>query len=373
MALNDPVIVAARRTAIRSVRASGPAAEGQRVLDPVPLAAAVLRAVRDDAGAAPEDVVLGSARGPGGNLARVASLAAGLGVAVPGVSVDRQCGSGLEAIRLAAALVGSGAVEVVLAGGVESASAAGPGRAAFAPEGFADPEMGCAAEDLAREQGVDRVRQDAYAARSHRLSLAARDQGCFADELVAVAGIERDDRPRPLTAAALARFPAAFVPGGSVTAGNSCGVSDGAAAVAVVSERVRAEARLPGLRILGSAVSGVDPALPGLGPVPAIRRVLEATGVALDQVSMIEITEAFAAQLLACTDALGLDPFEKDAHRVCPQGGAIGLGHPWAASGTLLVVRLFAELVRADRSGLGLAACAVGGGQGVALLVERVG
>ncbi len=140
-----------------------------------------------------------------------------------------------------------------------------------------------------------------------------------------------------------------------------------------MSERVRADARLPGLRILGSAVSGVDPALPGLGPVPAIRRVLEATGVALDQVSMIEITEAFAAQLLACTDALGLDPFEKDAHRVCPQGGAIGLGHPWAASGALLVVRLFAELVRADRSGLGLAACAVGGGQGVALLVERVG
>ncbi len=230
MALNDPVIVAARRTAIRSVRASGPAAAGQRVLDPVPLAAAVLRAVRDDAGAVPEDVVLGSARGPGGNLARVASLAAGLGVAVPGVSVDRQCGSGLEAIRLAAALVGSGAVEVVLAGGVESASAAGPGRAAFAPEGFADPEMGCAAEDLAREQRVDRPRQDAYAARSHRLSLAARDQGCFADELVAVAGIERDDRPRLLTAAALARFPAAFVPGGSVTAGNSCGVSDGAAA-----------------------------------------------------------------------------------------------------------------------------------------------
>ncbi|MFZ0159208.1 MAG: thiolase family protein, partial [Kineosporiaceae bacterium] len=272
-----------------------------------------------------------------------------------------------------AALVGSGMADVVLAGGVESASAAGPGRAAFAPAGFADPEMGCAAEEVARVCGITRSRQDRYAERSHRLSLTARDCGAFDAELVAVEGIERDDRPRPLTAAALSRFPAAFVPGGTVTAGNTCGVSDGAAAVAVVSEAVRAQRGLPGLRVLGSAVCGVDPALPGLGPIPAIRAVLERAGVGLDQVAVIEITEAFAAQLLACTDALGLDPFGADAERICPQGGAIGLGHPWAASGALLAVRLFAELVRADRPGLGLAACAVGGGQGVALLVERVG
>lgn len=373
MAVSDPVIVAARRTAIRSVRVGGPAAARQRVLDPVSLAAAVLRALGEDLDRSVDDVVLGTARGPGGNIARVATLAAGLGVEVPAVSVDRQCGSGLEAIRLAAALVGAGAAEVVLAGGVESASAAGPGRAAFAPEGFADPEMGSAAEDLARHCGIDRARQDAYAERSHRLSLAAREAGLFDDELVAVEGIVADDRPRPLTASALARFPAAFVPGGSVTAGNSCGVSDGAAAVAVVSERVRAAAGLPGLRILATAVSGVDPALPGLGPVPAIRSVLERAGAGLTEVSQIEITEAFAAQILACTDALGLDPLGVDAGRICPQGGAIGLGHPWAASGGLLAVRLFAGLVRADRPGLGLAACAVGGGQGVALLVERVG
>lgn len=374
------VIVAARRTPVFSVP-TDPVAR-QRFLMPHELAAPVLAALADDFGAVVDridDVVLGCARGPGGDLARVAALA-GLGVEVPGVSVDRQCGSGLEAIRIAAALVGSGAAEVVLAGGVESASTGPSGRAAFAPAGFADPEMGCAAEDLARLRGISRARQDAYALRSHRLAVAAGEEGVFDDELVpvlAAPGVSRDDRPRPrMTRGLLARFPAAFADGGSVTAGNSCGVSDGAAAVAIVTDEVRYRLGVPGLRVLDSAVAGVDPALPGLGPVPAVRDLLSRNGLSLTDTSVLEITEAFAAQVLACTDELGLDPMDaSELPQVCPQGGAIGLGHPWGASGALLAVRLFAELVRAPApdGALGVATCAVGGGQGIAVLVQRVG
>ncbi len=370
------VVVAARRTPVVSVPAD-PGAR-RRAFAVHDLAAPVLAALVDDLGPAPptvDDVVLGCARGPGGDVARVAALA-GLGVEVPGVSVDRQCGSGLEAVRLAAALVGSGAADVVLAGGVESASAGPKGRASFAPPGFPDPEMGVAAEDLAGRRGIDRHRQDAYALRSHRRSVAAGDAGAFDAELIALPGVAVDDRPRrTMSSGLLARFPPAFAEGGSVTAGNSCGISDGAAALAVVSEPVRERLGLPGLRVLGSTVAGVDPALPGLGPVPAIRNLLQYNGIHLTDVALVEITEAFAAQVLACTDELGLDPLGRDAERVCPQGGAIGLGHPWGASGALLVVRLFAELVRvpAPEGALGIATCAVGGGQGIAVLVERVG
>jgi acetyl-CoA C-acetyltransferase len=369
---STPVVVAARRT---------PVGTTGRALAHVPvhdLAAPVLRALLDDLGdpaARVDDVVLGNCTGPGGNVARVAALAAALGHEVPGVTVDRQCGSGLEAVRLAAALVGAGVAELVLAGGAESASTSpSPARAAFAPPGHPDPEMGEAADALAGLRGISRARQDAYAARSHARSHAALEAGLFAAEVVPVDGVRRDDRPRAgLDAGRLARFPAAFVPGGTVTAGNSCGVSDGAAAVAVVSEATRARLGLPGLAVRGAAVRGVDPATPGLGPVPAVEAALAQAGLALDDVELIEVTEAFAAQVLACTDALGLDPLGADAGRVCPDGGAIGLGHPWGASGALLVVRLFAAMVRRRGPRYGLATCAVGGGQGVAVVVERVG
>jgi acetyl-CoA C-acetyltransferase len=369
-----PVVVAARRSAVTT---AGRALAGS---DAAALAAPVLVAVRHDLAAADltapvDDVLLGNCCGPGGDVGRVAGLAAGLGDDVPGVTVDRQCGSGLEAVRLAAALVRAGDVDLVLAGGTESATHArdAGARAAFAPPGHPDPDMGVAAEDLAAKAGIERARQDAYAARSHRLATAAADTGVFDPELVAVDGCCRDDRPRArLGAEVLARMPAAFVPGGTVTAGNSCGINDGAAAVAVVPEAVRAAARMPGLRLLATAAVGVDPALPGLGPVPAIRAVLARASVPLREIDVVEITEAFAAQVLACTDALGLDPLGPDALRVCPDGGAIALGHPWGASGTLLVVRLFSRLVRRGLGRYGIAACAVGGGQGVAILVEAV-
>jgi acetyl-CoA C-acetyltransferase len=171
----------------------------------------------------------------------------------------------------------------------------------------------------------------------------------------------------------LARFRAEFAPGGTVTAGNSCGINDGAAALAVVPEWRRRDLALPGLAIRATAAVGVDPALPGLGAAAAIRAVCARGGVSPADLGAVEITEAFAAQVLACTDDLGLDPLGRDADVVSPQGGAIALGHPWGASGALLVVRLFARMVRVDGPALGVAACAIGGGQGVAVLVERVG
>ncbi|WP_169945013.1 thiolase family protein [Microbispora sp. H11081] len=376
------VVVAARRTPI------GTAGHAFRGLPSDRLAAPVVGAVARDVahlGVPVDDVVLGNCTGPGGNLARVCALAAGLGHEVPGVTVDRQCGSGLAAILLAAQAVRSGDADLVVAGGVESASTAPlrirrgegePGvpyeRAPFAPEGHPDPDMGPAAEALAAARGVTRERQDAYARRSHARALAAREAGRFAREIVPVCGRADDQRPRVLRPESLARLPAAFVPGGTVTAGNSSPVSDGAAAVAVVPERLRAAAGLPGLRLLAGAVAGCDPALPGWGPVPAVRRVLRRTGTDLESVAAVEIVEAFAAQVLAVTDALGLDPLGADSERVCADGGALALGHPWGASGAVVVTRLFSRLAGAPRGSLGLAAVAVGGGLGIAALFEVV-
>jgi len=233
--------------------------------------------------------------------------------------------------------------------------------------------MGPAAEAVAVRCGVTRARQDAYAARSHRLALSAARAGAFDAELVPIAGVVADERPRRLNEVALSRLRPTFVPGGTVTAGNCCGVSDGAAAVAMVPEYLRVAFGVPGLALRGWACVGLDPNTPGLGPVPAVERLLKGLGLGLAEVGVVEMTEAFAAQVLACTDALGLDPLGADAERVCPQGGAIAMGHPWGASGAMLIVRLFAQMVRVDGPRLGIATCAIGGGQGLALLAERVG
>jgi acetyl-CoA C-acetyltransferase len=385
LADRSPVIIAARRTPI------GTAGHALAGVDLVGLLAPVLRALVDDLGPdAPgvDDVVIGNCRGPGGNPARVAALAAGLGTEVPAVTVDRQCGSGQEAVHQGATAVLAGVVDVVLAGGAESASTApwrlarpttSTGlpvpydRAPFAPSEIGDPDMGPAAEAVAVMCGVTRQRQDAYASRSHALTLAATRAGAFGAELVPVAGMVSDERPRPLTQAVLSRMRPAFVPGGTVTAGNCCGVSDGAAAVALVPEHLRAALGVPGLALRGWVCVGLDPNTPGLGPVPAVAKLLQGCGIELAEVGVLEMTEAFAAQVLACTDALGLDPLSPSAARVCPQGGAIAMGHPWGASGAMLLVRLFAQMVRVDGPRLGIATCAIGGGQGLALLAERVG
>jgi len=367
-----PVVVAALRTPI------GTAGGTLASLSAADLAAPVLRALAEAVPLPVQEVVLGNCTGPGGDVARFSALAAGLGTDVPGLTVDRQCGSGLAAVDVGAALVRPGGV--VLAGGVESASTAPlrfwPGdplvryeRAPFAPAWLGDPDMGHAADVLAAKAGVARERQDAYAARSHARAVATRDAGGFDAETVPVGGLSHDERPRPITVERLARLRPAFRPeteGGTVTAGTSCGVNDGAAVVAVVDAATHRSLGGPGLRVLATATAGVDPDLPGLGLVPAVRTALSRAGLALADIDVVELNEAFAGQVLACCDELGLDP-----DRVCVEGGALALGHPWGASGAVLVVRLFSQLVRAERGRYGLAAIAVGGGQGVAMVVER--
>ncbi len=380
-----PVLVGGLRAAI------GTAGHAFAGLDVIELTAPVLAAVAEQVtplGLGVDDVVIGNCLGPGGNTARVAALAAGLGDTVPGVTVDRQCGSGLDAVLQAAARVRAGDAELVLAGGAESASTApwrfwppigGTApvrytRAPFAPTGFPDPDMGAAADTLARMLDISRERQDDYAARSHALTFAAQQAGTYLPEIVAVHGVCTDERPRAgLNAARLARLRPSFGPDGTATAGNSCGISDGAAAIGVTTETAANEAGLPYLRILGAAVAAGPPDLPGLGPAPAVRRLLSRPAIAIRRIGpknigAVEITEAFASVVLAVIDDLGIDQ-----DLVCADGGAIGLGHPWGASGTILLIRLASRMLRDDGPELGLATCAIGGGQGLAMLLERPG
>ena len=386
------VLVAARRSAIGTAGR----AFAEHTVDALaaPVLAHVARAVAP-AGLAVDDVVLGNCMGPGGDLARVSALRAGLGDGVPGVTVDRQCGSGLDAVLQSASRVRAGDARLLLAGGAESASTAphrswpGSGerytRAPFAPTGFPDPDMGPAADRLAAELGISRARQDAWAARSHTRAAAAQQAGVFDAEIVPVDGVVRDDRPRAaMDVARLARFAPVFAGDhdaqlaagsravaasdrGTVTAGNSCGFSDGAAAMAVTTEAVARELGLPALRVRAAAVAAGDPSLPGLGAAPAARAALARAGMSPADLGFVEITEAFAAQVLAVSDALGLDE-----DLISGDGGAIALGHPWGASGAVLLVRLAARMAAADDSRAGLAACSIGGGQGVAMIVERV-
>jgi acetyl-CoA C-acetyltransferase len=378
-----PVVIEALRTPV------GTAGRSLAHLTAADLAAPVLAALAGSsqvrAAGRVEEVVLGNCMGPGGDVARVAALQAGLGVDVPALTVDRQCASGLAAVVSAAATVDR-QPGVVLAGGVESASTA-PWRfwppvngaepvryerAPFAPAAMGDPDMGVANDRWAEACGVGRAAQDEYAARSHARAVAAQHEGRFDAELVPVGGLERDDRPRQgLTVERLARLRPAFRPDGAVTAGNSCGVNDGAAAVALVDAGTHRRTGGPGLRILATATAACDPNEPGRGLVPATRLALERAALTLDDIDAVELNEAFAGQVLACCAELGLDP-----RRVCPDGGALAIGHPWGASGALLLVRLFSQLVRDggahQQGGRGLAAIAAGGGQGVAVVVEAV-
>ncbi|RCW42894.1 acetyl-CoA C-acetyltransferase [Halopolyspora algeriensis] len=371
---NAAVVVAARRTPI------GEAGGTLRHLDTDRLAAAALGTALHDGGVDEvADVVLGNTMGPGGNPARVAALRAGLDVNVPGMTVDRQCASGLSAIVTAATMVRAGLGEACLAGGVESpstapwrawrprSSAEPPrfySRAPFAPPGIGDPDMGPAADLVAAESGVSRQRQDAFAARSHARAVAAQRRGHFDAELVEVGGVGTDERPREnFTPERLARFRPAFTPDGTATAANSCGISDGAAVVLLTSEHRRRLLGLPGLRLVDWQTSGIDPNRLGLAAAPAMRAVLQRYG-SLPQV--VEFNEAFAGQALACLDAAGIDE-----DTVSPDGGAIALGHPWGASGAVLVVRLFHRML-ADGARTGLAALSSGGGLGVATMWERV-
>ncbi len=391
----QPVIVAALRTPI--CRANG-------ALKSVPahlLLAPVLRTLLNLPGGrtlppeAVTDVVIGNAVGGGGNVARLAALEAGLPVSVPGLTVDRQCGSGLDAIVLASRLVAAGGNGIYLAGGVESISTAPLrarraadgtpeffARAQFAPESTGDPDMGVAAENVAGRFGISRERQDEFALRSHQRALAAAAAGMFDGEIVSLVlpgggesaagdGFRRvtaDDGPRrSLTAALVSRFPPAFVPGGTVTAGNSCFDADGASAVLVTSlARARELGAGDGLLVLGSDTAGVEPSLLGIGASTAAERLLAAQGAAAADLELVEFNEAFASQTLACLDRLGIAP-----ERANRDGGALALGHAYGASGAVLVTRLLAQARRDPVDGrLALAMISIAGGMGTAALLR---
>ncbi len=381
-----PVVAAAFRTPIGRIGGTLSAVE------PAGLAVPLIRKILDETGLpsdAVDDVILGNAANSAGNLARLAALEAGLPVCVPGMTIDRQCGSGLEAITLAARLVQAGAGRFYLAGGTESTSRAhlrfrppstaggSPEplrRARMAPDTVGDPDMGIAAENVAAHAGISRERQDLFALESHRRAVAAQKAGRFAGEIVPVdtpAGpVSRDECPRENTALEkLAALKPVFRPGGTVTAGNACPVNDGAAVVLVTS---LAEAQRLGLtellEIVDSAVAGVDPNLLGLGPVPAMRK-LAARHPGLDaaRVPFIEFNEAFASQVLASLDALGIDPAA-----VNREGGALALGHPYGASGAILVTRLFAQMRAAEAGAEALAMMGVGGGMGIVTLFRKL-
>ncbi len=368
----DPVIIAARRSPIGT---RGRALARLRLEE---LAAPVIRSALADAEAvtgaplAVADVLLGNCMGPGGNPGRIAALAAGLGHEVTGGTVDRQCGSGLAAIIDAAVTIRAGDERIRIAGGAESASTAPVRavdgipyqRAPFAPDGFADPEMTRAAEDLAVHDALSRARQDAYAARSHARARAARAAGRFDAELVPVAGVASDDVIGNVERV-LPRLAPLF-PGGTLTAGTSTRISDGAAAVVLGPAGVA-----PGLAVRAWAVVGCDPALPGVGAAGAVEAALRSAGLELTELAALEIVEAFAAQTLAVLDRLGI---RDDDPRVCADGGALALGHPWGASGAIAVTRLFSRLVRAGAPAgtRGVAAASIGGGMGIAAVLEVV-
>lgn len=378
MSVDDrPVIIDALRTPI------GRQGGTLRDVDAARLLAPVLAGLAAGSTGHLDEVVVGNIRGPGGNPARVAALQAGIDATVPAITVDRQCGSGLAAIEYSVAMLSGLREGYQIAGGTQSASTQpltfwpdGPDRAPqqflrapFTDAAHGDPDMGAAADLLAAEHGIDRPRQDAYAVRSHRRAIAGIAAGVFDDEIVPVTGVSRDERPRPgFTVERLARFRPAFGPDGTATAANSCGVNDGAAAVLLCDGRTARREGHHGLRVIDVVSAGCDPRRPGWGIVAAVRRLVHRTGVDLADIDVVEFNEAFAGQVLACLDELGIEET-----RNCPQGGAIAFGHPWAATGAMQVTRLFSQMVRHPTGArLGLAAIAIGGGQGTALLVEAI-
>lgn len=374
---------------------------------PDDLAATVLEAVVARSGidaAIIDDVILGCANQAGEdnrNVARMALLLAGFPVEVAGQTVNRLCGSGLQAVASAAQAIAVGDADVIAAGGVESMSRAP--LVTLKPETgyergnhelvdttigwrFVNPKLdakyptislGETAEHVASTWKVSREEQDAFALESQRRAAAAAKSGVHAEEIVPVRIaqrkgdallIDKDEHPRPETdAASLAKLRPAFTEGGSVTAGNASGINDGAAALLIMEAgRARALGLKPLARIVATSVAGVDPSVMGIGPIPAITKLLTRTGLSAKQIDRVELNEAFASQAVACIRELGLNPATTNIH-----GGAIALGHPLGASGARMLVTLTRELRRSGGR-YGIASMCVGVGQGIAMLVERV-
>jgi acetyl-CoA acyltransferase len=389
--MHDAVIVSGARTAV------GKAPGGSlRTVRPDDLAATVIgEALRRAPGLEPgeiDDVIVGCAMPEaeqGLNVARIASLRAGLPVSASAVTVNRFCASGLEAIALAAERIKAGSAEAVVAGGTESMSLVPMGGNKISPnpglvESYPDVYLttGLVAENHARDHRITRDEQDAFALRSHQRALAAIDAGRFAEEIVPVTfavatpvngghdvrqvTFARDEGPRrDSSEEALGRLRPAFHASGSVTAGNSSQTSDGAAAVVVTSAALaQARGLTPLARFVAYATAGVEPERFGIGPVPAIQKVLRLTGLTLDQIDLVELNEAFAAQVLACLRELPIDP-----DRLNVNGGAIALGHPLGCTGAKLTISLLHEM-RRRQARYGLVTMCVGGGMGAAGIFE---
>ncbi|GIO22558.1 thiolase family protein [Oceanobacillus sp. J11TS1] len=385
----DAVIVSAVRTAI--ARQGG-------ALASVPahvFGAEVIKEAVKRANIEPEsidDVIFGNVLSGGGNIARLTALQTGLSVHLPGLTVDRQCGSGINAVSLAAQAIQSGAGDIYIAGGTESMSRApylmdraekaySPSlpnfrKSQLSPKEIGDPPMGITAENLASKYHISREEQDNYALRSQKRMAKAVEEGYFDEQIVPITVpvrkgdpnvFDKDQHPRPdSTLEALAKLPPAFMKEGTVTAGSSSGLNDAASALVVMSREKAEELGLtPLATIRNSAVAGVDPNIMGIGPVPATKKVLEKTGLRIEDIDMIELNEAFAAQVIACDRELCFDPKKLNVN-----GGAIAHGHPLGATGAILLTKAVHELQRSNgRYGL-ITAC-IGGGQGIALIIER--
>ncbi|MCP9338439.1 acetyl-CoA C-acetyltransferase [Stutzerimonas xanthomarina] len=392
--MQDVVIVAATRTAVGSFQ--GALAN----IPAVDLGAAVIRQLLKQSGidaAEVDEVILGQVltAGAGQNPARQAAMNAGLPHAVPAMTLNKVCGSGLKALHLAAQAIRCGDAEVVIAGGMENMSLApyvmpaartglrmGHGKLVDSMiqdglwDAFNDYHMGITAENLVDKYGITREAQDAFAASSQQKAVAAIEAGRLRAEITPIEIPQRkgeplvfdvDEQPRAATTAeSLAKLKPAFKKDGSVTAGNASSLNDGAAAVLLMSAEKAKALGLPVMaRIASYANAGVDPAIMGIGPVSATRRCLEKAGWTLGELDLIEANEAFAAQALSVGQELGWD-----ANKVNVNGGAIAIGHPIGASGCRILVTLLHEMIRRDAH-KGLATLCIGGGQGVALAIER--
>jgi acetyl-CoA acyltransferase len=375
--MNEAVIVSAVRTPI------GKAPNGAlRRTRPDDMGAVVItEALRRAPGLDPaevEDVILGCAMPEaeqGLNVARIASLRAGVPVSASAVTVNRFCSSGLQSIAFAAERIMAGFAATIVAGGAESMSLVPMGGNKIAPnpslvETYPDVYLstGLVAENHAREAAASREEQDAFALRSHERAVAAIDAGRFDDEIIALPELRIDEGPRRDTSMeALAKLRPAFHVTGTVTAGNSSQTSDGAAAVVVMSAgRARELGLAPLGRFVAFATAGVEPERFGIGPVPAIRKVLKLAGLTLEQMDLVELNEAFAAQVIACLRELPIDP-----NRLNVNGGAIALGHPLGCTGAKLTTTILYEMKRRGAR-YGLVSMCVGGGMGAAGIFERV-
>ncbi|MGA9858637.1 MAG: beta-ketothiolase BktB [Solirubrobacteraceae bacterium] len=391
--MTDVVIASAARTAIGSY------GKGLASVPPSDLGATASAAAIERAGIEPaqvDHVVFGNVihtEPADAYMARVVSIKSGVPKEVPAYTVNRLCGTGVQAIVSATQAIQTGEAGVALAGGAESMSRgpywlpAARWGARMGETEVIDPVMGAltdpfesilmgvTAENLAERGSISRERQDAFAVRSHRLAAEARAEGRFSDQIVPVAvKVKRDTVPfdqdehirESASVEAMGKLKPVFKPDGTVTAGNASGMNDAGAAVVLMSAERAAELGAPiRARILAYASCGVEPSLMGIGPVPAVRKVLDRSGRRLDEIEVIELNEAFAAQALAVIDDLGLDE-----ERVNPNGGAIALGHPIAATGAAITAKILDEMERRDLE-LGLVTLCIGGGQGIAMLLGR--